>query len=292
MTSKGPVLVLASQVVAVIIHGLAKFLETTGSVEPQQILQVRMFITLSINCLLLASRSPNELPLGTKNIRGLLALRTVGGICGSTGFYYSLEYLPLADATILNLLAPLGASLATSKRFNLLQFASVAICFLGVGLISKPHFVVDLLYNTVGDRSAVSSDQNRWTSQTQLGFAFAMIGTLGGVVGTSLHFGIVIISTICFAVVPGVSFNFKLGLFQWLILCLIGLCGALMEYLLTAGLSAEDHSHAVHMIYLQVVFALLADGLVWHTVPDIASCLGAALVVLALFVTQNTKDKV
>ena len=96
MIGKGPVLVLASQVVAVIIHGLAKFLETTGSVEPQQILQVRMFITLSINCLLLTSRSPNELPLGTKNIRGLLALRTIGGICGSTGFYCLSPFKPLS----------------------------------------------------------------------------------------------------------------------------------------------------------------------------------------------------
>ena len=87
MISKGPLLVLASQVAAVIVHGLAKFLETTASIDPQQVLQVRMFITLSINSFFLTSRFPDELPLGKKDVRGLLVLRTLGGICGAAGFY-------------------------------------------------------------------------------------------------------------------------------------------------------------------------------------------------------------
>jgi drug/metabolite transporter (DMT)-like permease len=60
---------------------------------------------------------------------------------------------------------------------------------------------------------------------------------------------------------------------------------------LTAGLSDEEHGYAVHMIYFQVVLALLVDALVWHTVPDIASCLGALLVVMALYVTQTYQHR-
>lgn len=46
-------------------------------------------------------------------------------------------------------------------------------------------------------------------------------------------------------------------------------------------------SYAVHMIYVQVIFALLADGLVWHIVPDVTSLVGSVLLVLALFVLQT-----
>ncbi|PQE29311.1 integral membrane DUF6 protein [Rutstroemia sp. NJR-2017a BBW] len=253
MLNKGSLLVLASQFVAVAVHGLAKSLET-HSIDPQQILQVRMFITLSINSLLLKRRFPKELPLGRReNVGRLLALRAAGGICGAAGFYCkcsiyyvvppemdSLEYLPLADATILNLLAPLGASFCSAKKLSLIQVASVAICFFGVGLIAKPHFIIQLF----------NSDDatNQEPPQTHLGFAFAMIGVLGGV---------------------------------WCVLGLIGLSGALME---------EDGS-AVQMIYFQVVLALLVDGLVWHVVPDVASCSGALLVILALSMSQTVPQR-
>ncbi|KAF5868412.1 putative uncharacterized membrane protein [Botrytis fragariae] len=308
MINKGPLLVLASQFFAVTIHGLAKYLETTASVDPQQILQVRMFITLSINSLFLTTRYPNELPLGKKSVRHLLILRSLGGICGSAGFYceypvHSLKYLPLADATTLNLLAPLGASLVTTKKFTLIEIGSIAICFLGVGLITKPSFVIDLLYYNDAD-----NHQKIWTSQSRLGLACSMIGVLGGVcayssiskIGLRSHplvttncfaTSILIVSSACFAAVPGVNFNFDLGLLQWFIMGSIGLSGALMEYLLTAGLSDEGNSYAVHMIYFQVVLALVADWLIWHTIPDITSGIGAGLIIQAMYVIQKYRYK-
>ncbi|KAH6694874.1 hypothetical protein BKA61DRAFT_498815 [Leptodontidium sp. MPI-SDFR-AT-0119] len=300
MLKKGSLLVFASQFVAVAVHSLAKLLEA-NAIDPQQILQVRMFITLGINSLLLKSRFPEELPLGKRgNVGRLLVLRTMGGICGAVGFYYSLEYLPLADATTLNLLAPLGASFVTAKSISLVQVGCVAICFVGVGLIAKPSFVLAMIHDYG------VSDQE--TSQPQLGFAFAMIGALGGVcaysavakIGSRSHplvitncfaAGILLVSSICFAVVPGVTFNFNLGLLPWCILGLIGLSGALMEYLLTAGLSAEEDGFAVYMIYFQVVLALVVDVLAWHTIPDVASCSGALLVVLALYVSQSAPQR-
>ncbi|EMD84694.1 hypothetical protein COCC4DRAFT_155204 [Bipolaris maydis ATCC 48331] len=170
--STGSWLVLASQVFAVIIHSLAKFLETTGDVEPLQILQVRMFITLGLNSLSLLAWSPLELPLGSCSIGGLLATRVLGGICGSFGFYYSLRYLSLGDATVINLLAPLGSSLLLSKRIDFTRIASVVICILGVGLITKPSFAMDLLSHVN------ETDQ----SDSRIGLIFAFTGVLGGVV--------------------------------------------------------------------------------------------------------------
>lgn len=87
MLSTSSLFVLASQIFAVIIHGLAKFLATTGKVDPQQILQIRMFVTLSFNCVFLTTRFPEELPLGNSGVRHLLAFRALGGVCGSFGYY-------------------------------------------------------------------------------------------------------------------------------------------------------------------------------------------------------------
>lgn len=87
MISKGARLVLASQVIAVFVNGLAKSLQSTGVIDTAQILQGRMFITLAVNSSALLSRYPDELPLGTEDVRDLLTLRTIGGICGAAGFY-------------------------------------------------------------------------------------------------------------------------------------------------------------------------------------------------------------
>ena len=91
---KGSCLVLASQVFAVIVHSLAKFLETTGDVEPQQILQVRMFVTLSLNCVFLIAWLPRELPLRSHQLGYLSGIRVLGGICGAFGFYCKLNAFP------------------------------------------------------------------------------------------------------------------------------------------------------------------------------------------------------
>lgn len=170
----------------------------------------------------------------------------------------SLQYLPLADATTLNLLAPLGASLVTTKRLTLIQIGSIAICFLGVGLITKPSFITDLLYYNDGH-----NPKKTLNPQSRLGLACAMIGVLGGVVRLTYQFfpripltsafqcayssiskigtrshplvttncfatGILIVSSVCFAAAPGVNFNFNLGLLQWFIMGCIGLFGAFM----------------------------------------------------------------
>lgn len=87
MNYKEPLLVLVSQAVAVIVHSLAKYLETTGSVNTLQILQIRMLITLGINSIYLWVRGSTEVWFDTNGIRLLLALRTLGGVCGAAGFY-------------------------------------------------------------------------------------------------------------------------------------------------------------------------------------------------------------
>jgi hypothetical protein len=81
-------MVLASQALAVFLHGAAKFLETTnGGMEPLQVLNFRMVVTVSGSSLILWARKERDIPLGPRELRVLFIVRAVGGICGSIGFY-------------------------------------------------------------------------------------------------------------------------------------------------------------------------------------------------------------
>jgi hypothetical protein len=84
-------LVLASQLMAAVLHALARLLETSSSsqerVHPFTVLQVRLFITsLGCSTYLGWTREPAFL-LGPSEVRPLLALRAIGGVLGACGFY-------------------------------------------------------------------------------------------------------------------------------------------------------------------------------------------------------------
>ncbi|CAA9966492.1 PHD multi-domain protein [Pyrenophora teres f. maculata] len=307
MLSKSSLLVLASQIFGVIIHSLAKSLSTTGKVDPQQILQIRMFITLSFNVLVLTYQYPEELPLGSSDIKHLLALRSLGGLCGSFGYYYSLQYLSLADATVLNLLSPLIGGIVTSQKFSSVRLGAAVVCLFGVGLVAKPALILDILqFGTEKEGPVIGSIAK--DKSTGTGMIFAAIGVFGGVctyfslskIGTRAHalaitncyaISVLFVSTFCFLVVPGVNFNFHLSLLQLLILFIIGIFGALMENLFTMGMTLEKDSVAVYMAYLQAVLALIVDAVVWSNLPDLGSLIGSIIIVSALLVVEKHKMK-
>lgn len=75
----------------------------------------------------------------------------------------------------------------------------------------------------------------------------------------------------------------------------LGICGFVMQFLLTAGLAYEKSSRATNMVYTQMLFALAFDKLVWDTSPGIISIIGSSLILgSALYVAvhnNNVKKK-
>jgi drug/metabolite transporter (DMT)-like permease len=94
---------------------------------------------------------------------------------------------------------------------------------------------------------------------------FAAIATLGStliiLVHTELHF-----------VMPKT-------LSQWGLIAIIGLFGFLLQFLLTEGLQREKGGRATNLTYLQLVFALVVEKVVWGTTPPMESLVGAALII-------------
>ena len=196
--NRGALLVLLSQVLSSLVNVGVKILVTglQTPVHPVQILNTRMIVTLSMGVWYCWYNEIPDHPFGPKDVRCLMLLRAVSGSCGALGFYYSLEYLPLGEATILNLLAPLGSccfmALLTPGSFSRTHATAAFVSLCSVVLIAKPSFLFH--YHTAGNieptkaagplfmQRAVGDGDGDWDGRLLAGVMFALLGAGGGAV--------------------------------------------------------------------------------------------------------------
>ena len=119
--------------------------EESAPVTALEIILIRMSITW-IGCVafMLASGVPDPF-LGPREVRKLLALRGFVGFFGLFGLYYSLQYLSLADATVITFLGPLATGLlgylVLGEPFTLRETLGGIVSLSGVVLIARPAFI-------------------------------------------------------------------------------------------------------------------------------------------------------
>ncbi|KAI2467531.1 hypothetical protein F4781DRAFT_307347 [Annulohypoxylon bovei var. microspora] len=290
--------VLASQVAAATLNAAAKYAETRlEQVHPFQVLHVRMLIT-ALGCTWylwrIGGTSKSDMLFGTPDVRGLILLRALGGTCGASGFFFSMVYLSLSEATALNFLGPLGSLILT----RYLSFATVqwtdclgAVGALGgVVLIAQPEEIF-------GAINAAERDVSGDATNNMKGLAFAVLGLCGGVItltsirciGTRAHpltsvnvfaWSLAIVSWIGLMIVPGITW--PKNPLVWACLIYIGTCGLAMEFLLTVGISSDTSSAATLMIYSQIVWALILDRVLFQTTINLWAILGAVTVIGSL----------
>ena len=87
-----------------------------------------------------------------------------------------------------------------------------------------------------------------------------------------------IVSVVAVLSISTIEFRLPSNPEEWGYLIFLGICGFLMQFLLTAGLAHEKSSRATNMVYTQVIFALAFDKLVFDTTPDGWSIAGSSLV--------------
>ena len=101
-----------------------------------------------------------------------------------------------------------------------------------------------------------------------------------------------IVSLVALLAIPGIDFRLPASFRQWVYLLFLGVCGFVMQFLLTAGLQHEKSSRATNMVYTQMLFALAFDKLVWGTVPGTLSIVGSSLILgSALYIAVLNKKK-
>lgn len=248
--------------------------------HPYQILFVRQSITAGLcTSYGLYSKSVPHFPFGPREVRWLLVLRGVSGFFGVFGMYFSLLYLPLSEATVLTFLAPiltcyLCSFVIPGESFSRQQQMAAFVSLVGVIFIAQPASLFASSSSSSdppqpsnpasappsNSTTTAEGPQHPTPDQHLAAIGIAMLGVLGSTgaltsirsIGTRAHAFISInyfsvwcsiVSLACLIIFPDVKFRLPGNLTEWSLLVSLGLCGFVMQFLLTAGLSYKPPTH-------------------------------------------------
>ena len=226
------------------------------------------------------------------------------------------------------ILACWACSVFINEPFTRKEQLAGLVSLLGVFLIARPigflHFSSSPTAAAVGKIDAISLTTHINTTssapttmphdlslvtpmQRLMAVGMSLVGVLGAAcayttirwIGKRAHplISVTYFSTWCTLVsffglllVPGLSFRLPASILQWSYLILLGICGFIMQFLLTAGLSHERSSRATNMVYTQMLFALSLDKLIWGTQPGGWSIAGSGLILGAAIYVAVKRD--
>ncbi|KAH3674300.1 hypothetical protein WICPIJ_009579, partial [Wickerhamomyces pijperi] len=276
-------------------------------IHPAQILFVRMIIT-ALGCYLyLRYVMKMDHVFGPPEIRIWLVARGVAGFFGVFSIYYSLMYLSVSDAVTITFLVPsvtgFLAWVCLREKWSLMEAGGGLISLVGVLLISRPSFIFGTHTGSGNDQVESSDPKER------------LIGTLVGLVGvvgassvyivirkirgkvhsliTVQYFAIscVFITLTALLVVPGLSFKLPRSAKQWALFFGLGISGFCMQFLLTEGIMREKASRASSMLYVQIIYSIFWEIVIWGHVPGFSSVCGIVIILGAAFVVIYYKPK-
>ncbi|OIW27968.1 hypothetical protein CONLIGDRAFT_634299 [Coniochaeta ligniaria NRRL 30616] len=143
--NRGVILVALAQFFGALMNLSARLLELDGEgMNPLQILFARMSLTTLFSCIYAYKTHVPDFPLGPKirQVRLLLVVRGFSGFFGIFGMWFSMMYLPLAEATVITFLAPCVAGyichvLLHDPYTRKEQIASL-LALVGVVFIARP----------------------------------------------------------------------------------------------------------------------------------------------------------
>ncbi|KAG9675775.1 hypothetical protein KCU99_g3846, partial [Aureobasidium melanogenum] len=321
---------LLAQVFGVMMNVTTRLLEIEGNkgkgLHPFQILFARMSITVVLSSLYMWYTKTPHFPLGHREVRWLLVSRGLGGFWGVFGMYYSLIYLPLADATVITFLAPSltcwVCSLLLKEPFTKIDKIGSLVSLVGVVFIARP---TSLFFSSVeappasggtevnGSNSTMttpdaSNYDNVTPAERLAAVGIALVGVGGSVIayttirwiGKRAHPLIsvnyfatwcTIVSIVAQLTLPGIGFLLPADAKEWGYLVFLGTCGFIMQFLLAAGLSYEKSSRATNMAYTSMLFALGFDRFIFGQTPGVTSIIGSTLILGSAIYMALQKDK-
>ncbi|EJF60876.1 hypothetical protein DICSQDRAFT_137097 [Dichomitus squalens LYAD-421 SS1] len=251
---------------------------------------------------------------GPKGIRWFLVQRGLFGFMGIFGLYYSLQYLSLSDATVLQFLSPIFTAVAGAiflhETFSYRELLAGLTSLVGVVLIARPHFLFGATPNEAptlpDDLMKRVPDAQVTPAQRLLAVGIALFGAVGAagayttirLIGKRAHalHNLVAYSMLCMIVTSMAMIALRIPVvvpmrWDWLLmLCFIGLAGFSGQVLLTMGLQRETAGRGSIAVYGQIVFATLFERIFLHTTPSPLSILGTVIIVgSALYVVLTKK---
>lgn len=201
-------------------------------------------------------------------------LRSLSGLGAMYCFFWALSAIPLADAVLLKLTAPLFIPLIAlawlGESLSLRITIAIVVGFAGVALVldPSPGSVSPVAIAAVcgGALAALAKVAIRRMSDTEPGprivFYFSLVGTIAAAPMAWLHW-----------VDPTPA--------QWGLLLVLGLVATGGQLLMTRAYALAPAGRVGVFAYTTVLFASAYGWLLWDERPDLTWALGAALIIAA-----------
>lgn len=273
---------------AIIFMLLASFFFTTmnmfgklaSGITPYQKTFITNAVATIIVCIIIHKRKVSY--LGNKENRKYLFLRGVMGTISICAFYFSLDYLLLSDATMLNKLSPFFAIIFSflylKEKITGKQLLLLLLAFGGSLFVIKPHFDSSIIPSLMGIIAAAAA-----------GLAYTMIR----VIGDKEDFFTVILSFTGIATIVCFPFMFinTSGLTRNNIIYMIlaGLCFILGQGFLTLAYRNAPASEISMFDYVGLIIAAVYGFILFSEIPDILSIIGYVIIIVASFFNILTK---
>lgn len=241
-----------------------------------ELVLARSLVSFSISLFIIRKR---QLPVFGNNKKWLI-IRGIAGTIALTIFFYTLHYLPLAIAAIVQYLAPiftvLFAMLLLKEKVKSIQWFFIVLSFLGVSLIA-----LDKMIGTPVDGIEISYF---WLGMGMIssvfsGIAYVAIMKLKNTdAPITIVFYFPMIATPFMVLLCFIDFTFPQGI-EWLYLLLIGIFTQFAQILLTKALHLGDASTITPFQYLGAIYAFLIGYFVFNETLSLVVNLGIILVV-------------
>lgn len=218
----------------------------------------------------------NLLVFGKKKNRKLLFLRATLGVFGIITYFYSIEHLPMADASIISKTSPffvtLFAWLFLKEKLSKVQIPVLIATFIGAMLVIRPQFSAEVIPALVGFSGAIFA-----------GGAYTALRLLKGKEDpTTIVFYFCFFSTA--ATLPFVVFNFVIpSITQLILLISIGATALVGQYGITLAYTYAPAAEVSIFNYSSIIVSAILGFILWSEIPDALSVAGGSLIILAGF---------
>lgn len=202
-----------------------------------------------------------------------LFLRSVAGSIGIFGNFYAIDHLILADASILNKMAPfytvIFCFLLLKEKIKIIPLFAIITAFCGAMLVAKPSFDFS---KTLPSLAGVASGFGA-------GFAYACVRKLGKQ-KCSGKIVILVFSTFStLLAVPYMIFNFTpMTQMQTIYLLLAGASAAVGQFTITAAYYHAPAAKISIFDFCQIIFSASLGFFILGQKPDILSVIGYIII--------------
>ena len=254
-----------------VMDAVAKQL-VTGDLNLIQVMALRSLFVVMAFLLLIRLRSAPHKILPTRWRPQLL--RAAVGIIAPLGFFASLRYLPLTNATVIAynsvFVTSILSALILKERVGPWRWAAIAVGYIGVAVALEPTGAGSTIGYTLVLVASVSYSalaiSGKWMGDTES--SSSLVLTYNSMLGL-----------VCLALLPW--FWQTMSLASVAMVALFAMMAVAGQLMLTEAYRRLDGSLVAPLEYTSLVWAVLLDVMIWSTTPTVRTLGGATIIILA-----------